>query len=82
MPKKIEIQLRSKKHIELVDNMPTLAQIQNYVKYRRQLQGDNNLLDDVKDYVNSKHYKSYKGDDSEMFFFGEKFGNGSDYNHF
>ena len=62
--------------------MPTLNQIQNFIKYRRQQQGDNNLLKDVTDYVNGKHYKSYKEDDDEMFFFGDKLGNGLDSNHF
>lgn len=57
--------------------MPSIYQIQNYLRYRRQKQGDSNSLDDVKEYVYGKTFKPYKEDD-EMFFFGVKFG---DENH-
>lgn len=80
-PKKIEIKLKSSKLKELVDTMPTLLQIQSYIKYKRSQQGDNNSLDDVKTYVSGKKFKAYKEDD-EMFFFGENLNDGSDNDHF
>lgn len=61
--------------------VPNLVKIQNYIKYRRIALGDTNNMEGVEDFVNSNLYKPDL-EDEQMFFFGAKFGDGSDANHF
>jgi hypothetical protein len=84
LPAKIQIKLRGKKFKckfnEEVD-IPSLEQIQNYVKYLKRKLGDNNKISDVKKFAKANKYHEDIGDD-EFFVFGEEFGSGGDNDHF
>lgn len=51
--------------------MPTLTQIQDYIKNRRKRIGDNNNIEELKEFVET-------GLDHEFLIFGEQYGDGSD----
>ena len=86
MPKKIHIKLNGRKYKKgpnKIDDedIPTLEQIQNYVKYLKQKVFDNNKISDVKKFVKDNGYHD-NIDSKEYFTFGESIGNGTDENHF
>ena len=63
--------------------MPTIKQLQNWIKYRRAKVGDNNSLEDVEKFIRQNEFE--EGHDvyeDEFFCFGAKLGDGSDDNHF
>jgi len=80
-PKKIHIKLGSESYFSQVDVMPDLSQIQSYVRYRRKQMGDNNVLDQLKVYIEELSFKIGKVE-CELVFFGVELGNGSDNSHF
>jgi hypothetical protein len=61
--------------------MPTLTQIQSYVKYRKAKLGDNANIEDLKAYAETLQYHE-DIEENEMFVFGEDYGDGSDKAHF
>ena len=83
MPKKISIKLNSKKYIEKrtqgykVFVVPTLQQLQNFVKYLKTKVCTKNNVEDIKKIVTvHKYYDDI--DRKELFIFGADVGNGTE----
>jgi hypothetical protein len=57
--------------------IPTLLQIQNYIKYRRIAMGNANDIDEATEFVKKLAYKPRVTKDHELFVFGKEMGNGS-----
>ncbi len=64
-----------------ISSLPTLKQIQNYLYHQRKARGDSNKLEDIQSHVNSRSYET-RASNTDMFFFGADFGDGSDSDHF
>jgi hypothetical protein len=63
------------------DNMPTIEQISNYLKYRRLKLGNSNNINGVEDFVrNHTYHPNY--DSNKLFVFGVHLGTGTDDDHF
>ena len=56
-PKKIHVKLNKKKYQEIIDVMPSLQQIQTYIKNFRKESGNNNDLNEIKKLVEDLKYK-------------------------
>ena len=80
-PNRILILLSQPKYESLIDVLPSLSQIQCYMKYRRIVNGDTNDIDAFVKYENNLKY-SEKTDPYELFCFGAIYGDGSSGNHF
>jgi hypothetical protein len=86
VPKKIAITLNSQKYIEKrtednkIYDVPTLSQIQNYVKYLKGKICTKNKVEDIKKFVNDNGYYADKNP-KEFFIFGADVGNGTEENH-
>ena len=81
-PKRIFISLQQPKFTERIDSMPTLYQIQNYIRNRRRLNGDINDLDQLMEFCQDLKYIEGQTEKNQFFTFGERFGLGSDTDHF
>jgi hypothetical protein len=81
VPKKIFIELATNKTKYNISYLPSLIQIQNYLKYRRTRCGDINSINGVEEFVNGYPTVDQLGS-SEPVFFGAEYGNGTDENHF
>ena len=79
-PKRIEMKLYANYKSE-IDVMPTLEQIQTYIKNRRKMIGECNSIDMLNEYVSKLHYNK-KTEFDQLFVFGDEIGNGTDENHF
>jgi ribosome biogenesis protein Nip4 len=86
VPKKISIKLKSKNYVEKrtegnkVFDVPTLTQVQNYVKYLKSKVCTNNNVQDIKKFVDDHQY--YEDiNPKEFFIFGADVGNGTEENH-
>ena len=78
----IELQANNDKIYHL-GAIPSLAKIQNYIKYRRLKNGDINNIDGVSEFVDNSRHKSLADFEmNETIFFGEQYGNGTDDDHF
>ena len=62
--------------------MPTLKQIQDYINNRRKKIGDDNNIDQFKEFISSLEYVDGVTGDDELFTFGTSFGDGSGDDHF
>ena len=62
-------------------SIPELRQIQNFLYQMRKKFGYTNKIEDIKKYVDDRKFEHIQSDD-ELFFFGERFGDGSDEEHF
>ena len=65
----------------LIDIMPTLSQVQTYIKNRISAIGNNNNINELKQFLESIRYDPEKTAD-DLFPFGVQLGNGSDEEHF
>ena len=83
MPKKIHIKLSGKKYSKTIEEyeLPSLEQVQNYVKYLKRQVFDHNKRSDVSNFINENGYHR-NIDRNEFFTFGEVLGSGSDDDHF
>ena len=81
-PKRLHIRLHKKHILPKVDIMPSLKQVQDYIKNRRAAIGDNNNIDELKEFLKELCYIDDVTPDSEFFQFGSDMGNGSDSEHF
>ena len=83
MPKKIQIKLSGKKYKEKIekDELPSLEQIQNYVKYLKRQVFDHNKRSEVNNFINANGYHE-NIERNDFFTFGEVLGNGTDDDHF
>ena len=82
-----QFELKAKRiHMKLliseVDVMPSLKQVQRYLKYKRDLIGDNSNIDEIASYIEQLKYVPLQTADDELIVFGCEIGNGSDSNHF
>jgi hypothetical protein len=79
----MKIHNKYKKTIEKTqgENLPTLGQIQDFVRNLRRKLGDTNNIEDVKSYV-EKHGYSPELSDTDLYYFGVEYGNGIDDEHF
>ena len=71
----------TKKYNILQSDLPSLQQIQNYVKYLKRQVFDNNKRSDVQNFIVNNGYHNNIGA-KDYFTFGEKNGNGTDADHF
>ncbi|CAF1102051.1 unnamed protein product [Brachionus calyciflorus] len=76
-PFKIWMKLQKSKYADKIDVMPTLIQIQTYIKYRRQKLGDTHNLSEIKEAIQNILNKN-----TSIVFFGETYGDGTDEDHF
>ena len=83
MPKKIHIKLSGKKYNQKIkeDELPSLEQVQNYIKYLKKQVFDHNNRRDVNKFINENGYHE-NIDRNEFFTFGEVLGSGTDDDHF
>ena len=85
MPKKIEIKLNSKKYVnkriddDRLFDVPTLQQLQNYVKYLKNKVCNNYNIKDVKKLTDNAYYDDI--DPKEFFKYAADVGNGTDEDH-
>ena len=83
-PKRLHVKLqklKSKNKFNF-DHMPTLKQIQDYINNRKKKIGDDNNLNELKTFVEQLKYVDDVTKDDDLFTFGEKFGDGSESEHF
>jgi hypothetical protein len=73
--------LKEKKKID-IDHMPTLKQVQDFISNRKKRIGDSNNMEDLKAFISDLRYEDGFTQDNELFVFGDKFGDGSENNHF
>ncbi len=59
--------------------MPSLQQIENYIKYRRKLIRENSSTAELKEFSKAQHHSLVVNDD-QLFVFGDNCGDGSDAN--
>ena len=81
-PKRIHIRLQRIDYESLVDVIPTLLQLQNYISNRRKDLGNENDVSEFSKYAKSLTYRPDITSENSLFVFGPNFGNGSDENHF
>ena len=62
-PKKIYNQLKRKRYFTKVDRMPSLLQIQYFIKYKRKQMGDNENIQELKNYIHKLIYEEGISDD-------------------
>ena len=62
--------------------MPSLEQVQTYIKNRRKEIGNNNDINQLSLYLNDLKYEFDVTTDDALFTFGIELGDGSDQNHF
>jgi hypothetical protein len=81
-PKRVHIKLHDKEFEKIAKSiMPTLQQIENYIKYRRKLIRENSSTAELKEFSKAHHHSLVENDD-QLFVFGDNSGDGSDTNHF
>ncbi len=77
-PKHIHLKLSEEISAKL---MPSLLQVQTYVKNRRNRMGNNDDIESLREYLKEFRLRSDHGD-HDMFIFGCQLGDGSDEDHF
>ncbi|CAF1023345.1 unnamed protein product [Brachionus calyciflorus] len=80
-PKLIHVRMK-KKYKHKIDYMPTLEQVQHYIKNRRNCISENNKIDELKPILDNYRYQYGVTKNDELFLFGVDLGEGTEKNHF
>ena len=70
-PSRIFNQLKRKKYAKKIDRMPTLRQLQYYINYKRYKAGNNDNIDELKNFIGKLSYIEQITPPHKLFVFGE-----------